>query len=152
MEGKKAPAFSLKNAEGKKISLKDFLGKKVVLYFYPKDMTSGCTKEACDFKDSLPNFSKLNAVIIGISADSSDTHKKFIQKYDLPFELLSDETKEVLEKYGVWKEKSMYGKKYMGIERTTFVIDEKGYVKKAFNKVKVTGHIEEVMKILKEIL
>lgn len=150
MEGKKAPAFSLKNALGKKVSLKDFLGKKVILYFYPKDMTSGCTKEACDFKDSLPNFSKLDAVIIGISADSADMHKKFIQKYDLPFELLSDETKEVVEKYGVWKEKSMYGKKYMGIERTTFIIDEKGIVKKVFAKVKVAGHIEEVLKILKE--
>jgi thioredoxin-dependent peroxiredoxin len=150
MEGKKAPAFSLINAEGKKVSLKDFLGKKVVLYFYPKDMTSGCTKEACDFKDSLPNFSKLDAVIIGISADSADMHKKFIHKYDLPFELLSDGTKEVIEKYGVWKEKSMYGKKYMGIERTTFLIDEKGIVKNVFRKVKVTGHIEELLKILKE--
>ena len=151
MEGKKAPAFSLKNAEGKKVSLKDFLGKKVVLYFYPKDMTSGCTAEACDFRDKFPDFNKLGAVVIGISADSTDLHKKFIQKYDLPFELLSDEDKTVLEKYGVWKEKSMYGKKYMGIERTTFLIDAKGIVKKVFPKVKVSGHIEEVKKALKEI-
>jgi len=150
MEGTKAPAFSLKNADGKKVSLKDFLGKRVVLYFYPKDMTSGCTKEACDFKDSLPNFSKLDAIIIGISADTADMHKKFIQKYGLPFELLSDETKEIIQKYGVWKEKSMYGKKYMGIERTTFLIDENGYITKVFSKVKVAGHIEEVLKILKE--
>ena len=151
MEGKKAPAFSLLNFEGKKVSLKDFLGKKVVLYFYPKDMTSGCTKEACDFRDSFPDFGGLDSVIIGISADKVDLHKRFIQKYDLPFELLSDEKKEVLEKYGVWKEKSMYGKKYMGIERTTFVIDEKGIIRKIFPKVKVPGHIDEVLKILKEI-
>jgi peroxiredoxin Q/BCP len=151
MEGKKAPAFTLCNAEGKKVSLKDFLGKKVVLYFYPKDMTSGCTKEACGFRDSFPAFEKLDSVVIGISADSADLHKRFIQKNDLPFELLSDEKKEVLAKYGVWKEKSMYGKKFMGIERSTFVIDEKGKIRKEFRKVKVQGHIEEVTKILKEI-
>jgi thioredoxin-dependent peroxiredoxin len=151
MEGKKAPAFTLNNAEGKKVSLKDFLGKKVVLYFYPKDMTSGCTKEACDFRDSFPDFGKLGSVVIGISADPGDLHKRFIAKNDLPFELLSDEKKEVLEKYGVWKEKSMYGRKFMGIERTTFVIDEKGIIRKEFRRVKVTGHIEEVLKILKEI-
>lgn len=151
MEGKKAPAFTLCNAEGKKVSLKDFLGKKVVLYFYPKDMTSGCTKEACDFRDSFPAFGKVDSAVIGISADSADLHKRFIQKNGLPFELLSDEKKEVLAKYGVWKEKSMYGKKFMGIERSTFVIDEKGIIRKEFRKVKVQGHIEEVLKILKEI-
>ncbi len=151
MEGKKAPAFTLPNAEGKKVSLKDFLGKKVVLYFYPKDMTSGCTREACDFRDEFPNFGKLDAVVIGISADPEEMHRKFKGKYDLPFELLSDTGKEVLEKYGVWKEKSMYGRKYMGIERTTFVIDGKGVVRKVFPKVKVAGHIEEVLKTLKEI-
>ena len=151
MEGKKAPAFNLPNAEGKKVSLKDFLGKKVVLYFYTKDMTSGCTAEACDFRDSFPDFGKLKTVIIGVSADKPEMHKKFVLKYDLPFELLSDENKEVLEKYGVWKEKSMYGKKYMGIERTTFIIDEKGTIRKVFPKVKVAGHIDEVKKALKEI-
>lgn len=151
MEGKKAPAFSLPNAEGKKVALKDFLGKKVVLYFYPKDMTSGCTKEACDFRDSFPDFGKLKSVVIGVSADKPELHKKFAEKYDLPFELLSDGDKEVLAKYGVWKEKSMYGKKYMGIERTTFVIDSKGVIQKVFPKVKVPGHVEEVKKALKEI-
>lgn len=151
MEGKKAPAFSLPNAEGKKVALKDFLGKKVVLYFYPKDMTSGCTKEACDFRDSFPDFGKLKSVVIGVSADKPELHKKFAEKYDLPFELLSDENKEVLAKYGVWKEKSMYGKKYMGIERTTFVIDSKGIIQRVFPKVKVPGHVEEVKKALKEI-
>jgi len=151
MEGKKAPQFSLPNQEGKKVALKDFLGKKVVLYFYPKDLTSGCTREACDFRDSFPDFSKLKTVVLGVSADSAATHVKFIQKYELPFELLSDEKKEVLEKYGVWKEKSMYGKKYMGIERSTFVIDKEGIVRKVFRKVKVDGHVEEVLKTLNEI-
>jgi peroxiredoxin Q/BCP len=151
MEGKKAPQFSLPNQEGKKVSLKDFLGKKVVLYFYPKDLTSGCTREACDFRDAFPDFSKAKAVVLGVSADSAATHVKFIQKYELPFELLSDEKKEVLEKYGVWKEKSMYGKKYMGIERSTFIIDKEGTVRKVFRKVKVDGHVEEVLKTLNEI-
>ena len=105
--GKKAPAFKLPDASGKKVSLSDFKGKKVVLYFYPKDMTSGCTQEACDFRDSFPDFSKLKTVVIGVSADSVSLHQKFTEKYSLPFVLLSDESKEVLEKYGVWKEKSM---------------------------------------------
>lgn len=151
MEGKKAPQFSLPNQEGKKVALKDFLGKKVVLYFYPKDLTSGCTKEACDFRDSFAEFRKLNAVVLGVSADSAEMHKRFAQKYELPFELLSDVNKEVLEKYGVWKEKSMYGKKYMGIERSTFLIDEKGIIHKVYRKVKVAGHIDEINNSLKEI-
>jgi peroxiredoxin Q/BCP len=146
--GKKAPSFTLKNSNGEKVSLSDFKGKKVVLYFYPKDMTSGCTQEACDFRDSFPNFSKLKAVVLGVSADSVESHRKFADKYNLQFTLLSDENKEVVEKYGVWKEKSMYGKKYMGIERTTFIIDEDGKIKNIFPKVKVTGHVEEVMKAL----
>lgn len=148
-EGKKAPAFSLPDQNGKKISLKDFNGKRIVLYFYPKDMTSGCTKEACDFRDSFPDFKKIKADVIGISADSPDSHKKFAAKYDLPFTLLSDENKEVLQKYGVWTEKSMYGRKYMGIERTTVVIDENGKILKIFPKVKVPGHVEEILKTLK---
>ncbi len=147
--GKKAPAFSLKDENGKNVSLNDFKGKKVVLYFYPKDMTSGCTKEACDFRDALPNFRKIKAVVLGVSIDSTASHKKFADKYDLPFTLLSDEKKEVVEKYGVWKEKSMYGKKYMGIERTTFIIDEEGKIQNIFPKVKVDGHVNEVMKMLK---
>ena len=147
--GKKAPAFSLQDGNGKKVALNDFKGKKIVLYFYPKDMTSGCTQEACDFRDSFPNFRKVKAEVLGISIDSVASHKKFAEKYNLPFTLLSDEKKEVVEKYGVWKEKSMYGKKYMGIERTTFIIDEDGKIQNIFPKVKVTGHIEEVMEALK---
>jgi len=147
--GKKAPAFSLQDGNGKKVSLSDFRGKKVILYFYPKDMTSGCTQEACDFRDSLPNFRKVKAEVLGVSIDSVASHKKFAEKYDLPFTLLSDVKKEVVEKYGVWKEKSMYGKKYMGIERTTFIIDEDGKIQNIFPKVKVAGHIEEVMQALK---
>lgn len=144
-EGKKAPQFTLKTGDGEKVSLKDYLGKKVVLYFYPKDNTSGCTKEACDFRDAHPNFKKLNAVVFGVSADSEESHKKFSDKHDLPFTLLSDPDKKVIEKYGVWKEKSMYGKKYMGIERSTFIIDEKGKIQKIFPKVRVKGHVEKVL-------
>lgn len=146
--GKKAPSFSLPDTNGKKVSLKDFLGKRVILYFYPKDMTSGCTKEACDFRDNFPNFNKLNIQIIGISPDSIESHKKFAEKYNLPFILLSDEKKDVIQKYGVWKEKSLYGKKYMGVERTTFIIDENGKIMHIFPKVKVNGHVEEILKIL----
>ena len=148
--GKKAPDFSLLNQDEKKISLKDFIGQKVVLYFYPKDDTSGCTKEACSFSDDLPKFSKIDAVILGVSPDSVKSHKKFSEKYKLKFDLLADEEKLVLEKYGVWKEKSMYGRKYMGVERTTFIIDEKGKIKKIFNKVKVEGHNKEVLEALKD--
>jgi thioredoxin-dependent peroxiredoxin len=148
--GKKAPDFSLYNQDEKKISLKDYLGKKVILYFYPKDDTSGCTKEACSFRDNIPKFSKADAVILGISPDSVKSHKKFSEKYKLPFNLLADEEKNVIEKYGVWKEKSMYGRKYMGVERTTFIIDEKGKIKKIFNKVKVDGHENEVLEALKD--
>jgi len=149
--GDKAPLFELLDKNNQKVSLKDFKDKKVVLYFYPKDMTSGCTQEACDFRDAFPTFNKLKAVVLGISADSVSSHIKFADKYELPFTLLSDENKEVVEKYGVWKEKSMYGKKYMGIERTTFIIDGNGIIKNIFAKVKVDGHVEEVMKALGEI-
>lgn len=149
-EGKKAPAFTLPNSDGKNVSLKDFLGTKVVLYFYPKDSTSGCTQEACDFRDAMPDFSKLDTVVIGLSPDPSKSHRKFADKYELPFELLSDENKVVLEKYGVWKEKSMYGKKYMGVERTTVIIDEEGKVLKIFPKVKVKNHVQEVYQAIKE--
>jgi thioredoxin-dependent peroxiredoxin len=148
-EGKSAPSFRLKDQNGKVISLELLKGKKVVLYFYPKDDTSGCTKEACNFSDELPKFSKLDAVILGVSPDSIESHKKFAVKYKLQFSLLSDEKKEVVEKYGVWQEKSMYGKKYMGVVRTTFIIDEKGFIKKIFPKVKVDDHNREVMEALK---
>ena len=148
-EGKKAPAFKLKNQDGETVSLNDYNGKNVVLYFYPKDNTSGCTAEACNFRDDFPKFGNLDAVILGVSPDSVDSHKKFAEKFKLPFTLLSDEGKEMLEKYGVWKEKSMYGRKYMGVERTTIVIDGSGKIKKIFNKVKVPGHNKEVMEALK---
>lgn len=147
--GKLAPSFSLADQDGKIHSLKDYKGNKVVLYFYPKDNTPGCTKESCDFRDEFTAFKKNNAVVLGVSADSVKSHKKFSDKFSLPFPLLSDESKKMIEEYGVWKEKSMYGKKYMGIERTTVVIDEKGKVKKVFTKVKVEGHTEEVLEALK---
>jgi peroxiredoxin Q/BCP len=146
--GVKAPEFTLPSDGGKEISLKDFRGKKVVLYFYPKDDTPGCTKEACSFNENLARLGKKGAVVLGISADSPVSHKKFIDKYDLSFPLLSDESKSVIKAYNVWKEKSMYGKKYMGIERTTFIVDEKGMIAHIFEKVKVEGHTDEVFNIL----
>ena len=150
-KGKNAPLFTLPDSKGNKIALKDLAGKPVVIYFYPKDMTSGCTAESCDFRDAFPDFRKLKTTIIGISRDSVESHKKFSDKYGLPFYLLSDEAGKVTEKYGVWKEKSMYGRKYMGIERTTFVIDKNGKIAKKFPKVKVKDHVEEVLKVIKEL-
>ncbi|MEK6755248.1 MAG: thioredoxin-dependent thiol peroxidase [Bacteroidota bacterium] len=146
--GDKAPDFKLPTGDGKRLSLKDFRGKKVVLYFYPKDNTSGCTKEACSFRDNFPALKKKGAVVIGVSADSVASHGKFAAKHDLTFPLLSDEEKDVIKSYGVWKEKSLYGKKYMGIERTTFVIDEKGVIGHIFPRVKVEGHTKEVLEAL----
>ncbi|HQY21017.1 MAG TPA: thioredoxin-dependent thiol peroxidase [Ignavibacteria bacterium] len=143
--GDKAPAFTLISDTGEKVSLKDLKGKKVILYFYPKDDTSGCTKEACSFRDNIKVIEKKNAVVIGVSKDNTKSHQKFKLKYDLPFTLLSDENFEMLKEYDVWKEKSMYGKKYMGIERTTYVIDEKGKITDIFNKVNVDGHTEEIL-------
>jgi len=147
--GEKAPDFSLHDQEKKKISLRDFISKQeVVLYFYPKDDTPGCTKEACGFRDSIKAFEKKNVVVLGVSNDDPTSHQKFANKYELPFPLLSDVDKKVAEAYGVYKEKSMYGKKYMGIERTTFVIGKDGKVKKVFPKVKVEGHVQEVLQAL----
>jgi peroxiredoxin Q/BCP len=146
--GDKAPEFKLTADNSEEVSLKDYKGKKVVLYFYPKDMTSGCTAEACDFRDNIKKFEKNNAVVIGVSADDTKSHVKFKEKYDLPFTLVSDESKKMLKDYGVWQEKSMYGRKYMGIARTTFVIDEKGKIEKVFEKVKVPGHIDEILENL----
>jgi peroxiredoxin Q/BCP len=143
--GDKAPSFSLSSDDGEVVSLKDFKGKTVVLYFYPKDMTPGCTQEACDFRDASSQFKKSKAVILGVSKDSVARHTKFKEKYELNFPLLSDESGEVCEAYGVWKEKSLYGKKFMGIERTTFIINPLGKIEKIFNKVKVKGHLEEVL-------
>src|SRR5208283_626683 len=146
--GDKAPDFSLPSTDGNILSLNNFKGKKVVLYFYPKDDTSGCTKEACSFRDNLARVKKKGAVLIGVSADSVNSHKKFTEKYDLSFPLISDEEKSMIKAYGVWKEKSMYGRKYMGIERTTFVIYEKGKIAHIFSKVKVDGHTDEVLEVL----
>lgn len=146
--GTKAPDFTLPTGDGKELSLSDFKGKKVVMYFYPKDMTSGCTKEACSFQENLGTVKKKGAVVIGVSPDSPPSHQEFATKYELSFPLVSDEKKEVVKKYGVWKEKSMYGRKYMGVERTTFIIDEKGVITHIFPKVKVDGHTEEVLKAL----
>jgi len=146
--GDKAPDFTLPTGSGELLSLKQMKGKKVVLYFYPKDDTSGCTKEACSFRDNIKVIQKKGAVVIGASIDSAESHQKFSSKYNLPFTLVSDEEKELVRKYGVWKEKSMYGRKYMGIERTTFVIDEKGVITHIFPKVKVDGHTEEILALL----
>lgn len=147
--GSPAPAFTLPANDGKTISLSDFTGKKLVLYFYPKDDTSGCTAEAIDFNAKLDAFTACNTAILGISADNVASHDKFIKKYALNFPLASDETKAMLEAYGVWVEKSMYGKKYMGIERTTILIDETGQIAKTWNKVKVPGHAEDVLSAAK---
>jgi thioredoxin-dependent peroxiredoxin len=143
--GKKAPDFKLPSADGKIYQLSDFAGKKLILYFYPKDNTSGCTKEACSFESSRGALKKKGAMVVGVSADSTESHEKFAQKQKLTFPLLSDEKKEMIKAYGVWKEKSMYGRKYFGIERTTVVIDEKGFICHIFRKVRVDGHTEEVL-------
>ncbi len=146
--GDKAPDFSLPDSTGMIVSLKNFKGKKVVLYFYPKDSTPGCTTEACSFRDNLARIRSKGAEVIGMSADTVKSHAKFADKYELSFPLLSDETKETLKAYGVWQMKSMLGKKYMGIVRTTVIIDEKGKIAHIFEKVKVAGHTEEVLKII----
>ncbi len=146
--GDRAPDFTLPTGTGDRVSLKDLRGKKVVLYFYPKDDTSGCTKEACSFRDNISLIQKKGAVLIGASIDSVESHRKFADKYSLPFTLVSDEEKDLVKKYGVWKHKSLYGRKYMGIERTTFVIDEKGVITHIFPKVKVDGHTEEILALL----
>ena len=140
-----APDLELPATGGKRFKLSALLGQTVVLYFYPKDNTPGCTKEACAFNDNLKVLEKKGAVVIGVSADSVASHRKFADTYTLAFPLLADEKKEMIKKYGVWKEKSLYGKKYMGIERTTFIIDEKGVIAKIFPKVKVEGHVDEVL-------
>ncbi len=151
-EGKPAPDFSLPSIDGKNISLADYKGKKnVVLYFYPKDNTPGCTQEACDFQAALKKFDKADTVVLGISPDSVKSHEGFTKKFALKFSLLSDENKGVIEKYGLWKEKSLYGRKYMGVERTTILIDKKGIVRKLFPKVKVKGHSDAVLEGLKEV-
>jgi len=148
--GQKAPDFTVLNDAGEKTKLSELKGKKVVLYFYPKDDTPGCTVEACAFRDGIAEIKKRGAVVLGVSADSVESHKKFKSKFDLNFPLLADTDKKLIEAYGVWKEKSMYGKKYMGIERTTFVIDEQGKIAHIFPRVKVQEHYDEVIDALKE--
>lgn len=143
--GAKAPAFSAPDQSGKIVSLSDFKGKTVILYFYPKDDTSGCTVEACSFRDEHAVFRKKGAVVIGVSPDNAKSHVKFIEKFELPFTLLSDTYHKVAEAYGVWVEKSMYGRKYMGMERSTFVIDPEGKVKAVYRKVKPAEHVAEVL-------
>jgi peroxiredoxin Q/BCP len=143
--GKKAPDFKLPTDGGGTIALQDLKGQKVVLYFYPKDDTPGCTKEACGFRDALPDFSKVDAAIIGVSKDSVARHDKFKAKYELPFALAADEDGKVCEAYGTWIEKSLYGRRYMGIDRATFLIDENGVLRGEWRKVKVKGHVEEVL-------
>lgn len=150
-EGDKAPSFSVTSDLGKKVSLADFSGKNVVLYFYPKDDTPGCTMESKDFRDHMDAFAKANTVILGVSKDSVESHEKFKSKYCLPFSLLSDDTGSLCEAYGVWGEKSMMGKKYMGIERSTFLIDGSGRIRKAWHKVKVDGHVQEVLEAAKAL-
>lgn len=147
--GKKAPDFSLPRDGGGTISLSDYKGQKVILYFYPKDDTSGCTKQACTLNENLSSFNRLKAQIIGVSKDSVKKHDKFKEKYGLQFPLASDEAGTTCEDYGVWVEKSMYGRKYMGIERTTFLIDEDGKIERIWNKVKIEGHEQELMDALK---
>ncbi|MEO9902389.1 thioredoxin-dependent thiol peroxidase [Nisaea sp.] len=149
--GEKAPDFNMATDGGGSVSLKDLKGKKVVLYFYPKDDTPGCTKEACAFRDAMPDFSGIDAEIIGVSKDPVAKHDKFKTKYDLPFMLASDEESDVCERFGVWVEKNMYGKKYMGIERATFLIDGNGVVRHVWRKVKVPGHAEAVLEAAKGV-
>ncbi len=143
--GSKAPSFSLPSDGEGSINLKDFKGEKVILYFYPKDDTAGCTKEAIEFTKNITKFKRAGAHIIGVSKDSIAKHKNFKEKHALKVMLASDETGEMVKKYGVWTEKSMYGRKYMGIERTTFLIDEKGAIRRIWRKVRVSGHVDEVL-------
>ncbi len=150
-EGEKAPDFTLPANGGDKIKLSQFKGRPVVVYFYPKDDTSGCTKEAIAFTALLPEFEKIDAAIIGISPDSADSHDKFIAKHDLGITLAADEEKKVAEAYGVWVEKSMYGRKFMGVERSTFLIDAKGAVRRIWRKVKVNGHADAVLGAAQEL-
>ncbi|MFN6303558.1 MAG: thioredoxin-dependent thiol peroxidase [Planctomycetota bacterium] len=149
--GTKAPAFTLLDAEGKKVKLTDFKGSPVVLYFYPKDDTPGCTKEACAFRDRSAELKKIGAVVLGVSPDTPASHTKFRDKYSLNFTLLADESHEVAEKFGAWREKNMYGKKSMGIQRSTYLIDAQGKVARVWKKVSVDGHDAEVLEALQEL-
>ena len=150
-EGMKAPDFKAESTEGKTLSLSDFKGKIVVLYFYPKDSTPGCTREACSFRDNQAKLKRKGAVVLGVSKDSLKSHESFKEKYNLNFPLLSDPDKKIIQDYGVWKEKKLYGKTSMGVERSTFLIDGEGIVRKIWRKVNVDGHEEEVLNAIKEL-
>jgi peroxiredoxin Q/BCP len=150
VEGEEAPGFTLKSDDGSDVSLSDYRGRKVVLYFYPKDGTPGCTTEAKEFRDITKEFEKENAVVIGVSKDSVESHRKFKKRHDLPFTLLSDPEGKALDLYGVWKKKSLYGRTFMGIERTTFLIDEKGVVRRIYRKVRADGHAQICLLDLKK--
>jgi thioredoxin-dependent peroxiredoxin len=150
--GELAPDFTLPASNGKDVSLSDYRGKNVVLYFYPKDNTPGCTTESCSFRDNVTNFEAKDTVILGVSLDDLQSHDKFIQKYNLPFLLLSDTEAKVSELYGVYKLKKNFGKEYMGIERSTFIIDKEGRLVKEYRKVKVDGHVEEALAYIEEQL
>lgn len=145
-EGDKAPDFTSKDQNGAEIKLSDYKGQKVVLYFYPKDDTPGCTKQACSLRDGFPKLKKNNIAVLGVSVDDEKSHQKFIAKYDLPFTLVADTEKDIVNKYGVWGEKNMYGRKYMGTNRQTFLIGEDGKLKKIMKKVKVAEHADEVLR------
>jgi len=144
-EGAKAPDFSVPDQDGKMVSLKDYKGKKVILYFYPKDDTTGCTAEACNLRDNRPLIMKKNYEILGVSADTVKSHKKFATKYNLPFKLLADTEKDIINKYGVWGEKMLFGRKYMGIHRVTFLIDEKGIIEQVITEVDTKNHTEQIL-------
>ncbi|MBN6205969.1 thioredoxin-dependent thiol peroxidase [Ralstonia pickettii] len=148
--GKEVEDFTLPNQAGEDISLSDYRGKYVILYFYPKDMTPGCTTEACDFRDHHDSFSELDAIILGVSPDPAERHQKFIAKHELPFELLADESHQLAEAFGVWKLKKNFGKEYYGIERSTFILDKEGKLLKEYRKVRVKGHVEAALEFLKE--
>lgn len=149
--GECLPGLEVQNQDDELVNLNKFAGKNIVLYFYPKDDTPGCTQEAKDFRDNIDKFNKLNTVVIGVSKDNSQKHQKFITKYDLPFMLLSDTEGKLCQEFGVWVEKSMFGKKYMGIERSTYLINTKGELAAEWRKVKVKGHVDDVLKVLAEI-
>ena len=150
--GQAAPEFSLQASNGETVKLSSFKGTNVVLYFYPKDMTPGCTTEACDFRDQIDRFNEVDAVILGVSPDPIDRHQKFVEKYGLPFLLLADTDHTAAEAYGVWKLKKNFGKEYMGIERSTFILDKEGKIVKEYRKVQVKGHVEEALTYIRENL
>lgn len=150
-EGDRSPEFSLQADDNSVVTRDSLKGKKAILFFYPKDDTSGCTKEACAFRDAFPEFGKIDATVLGVSPDDIDSHRKFKKKYALPYKLLVDENHRLADAFGVWKEKSLYGRKYMGIERTTVILDKNGTVARIFPRVKVPGHVEEVERAVREM-